>query len=82
MTVVVRNLYMLGERYSYTQILPCRKWRIAVHVSNERSGADRKGTVAVPTPCTMLQGCGAGVLDVQNVDLSLVMALLVSRNSV
>jgi len=39
MIVVVRNLYMLGERYSYTQILPFRKWRIAVHVSNERSGA-------------------------------------------
>jgi hypothetical protein len=40
------------------------------HVSDERSGADRKGTLAVRT---MLQGCGAGVLDVHDVDLSLVM---------
>ena len=46
-----------------------------VHVS----GADRKGTIAVRT---MLQACGAGVLDVHDVDLSLVMALLVSRRGV
>ena len=46
-----------------------------MHVSNERSGADRKGTVSVRT---MLQGCGAGVLDVRKVGLSLVMAVLVS----
>jgi hypothetical protein len=46
-----------------------------VHVSYERSGADRRGTIAVRT---MLQGRGAGVLGVRKVGLSLVMAVLVS----
>jgi hypothetical protein len=74
---------MAGRKsYLYSDATMSEIAHCCVHVSDERSGADRKGTVAVPTPCTMLQGCGAGVLDVRNVDLSLVMALLVSRNNV
>jgi hypothetical protein len=30
MIVVVRNRRLLGARHTYTQMLPCRKWRIAV----------------------------------------------------
>lgn len=38
-----------------------------LQASNERSGADRKGTIPVGS---MLQGCGAGVPNVGDMDLS------------
>lgn len=64
---VMRNYCAGRKRYLYADAAMSEIDDRRLHVSNERSGADRKGTIPVGS---MLQSCGAGVPNVGDMDLS------------
>lgn len=64
---MMRNYCAGRERYLYVDAAMSEIDDRRLHVSKERSGVDRKGTIPVDS---MLQGCGAGVPNVGDMGLS------------